>query len=186
MKIIIRYWEKCDFKSRKRTAECTFNRQDGQKESVEDAQRTALAACSFMKTYIVLHHFFTLSSLYSNKPSPEEEAAPGFGSHSPVYKVSSSYGSDISFPQLKPSEPAACLEKLKYSSRMTQKISSCIWGCILSVPGARASARIYSDCSRSSGARTNTDFFIIDSAPLFFIIEISWCGIFPEFTRWSK
>lgn len=47
-------------------------------------------------------------SLYSNKPSPEEEAAPGFGSHSPVYKVSSSYGSDISCSQLCTSEHVVC------------------------------------------------------------------------------
>lgn len=99
-----------DHKSRW-TAECTFNRQDGQKESVEDTQvppKLGLAACSFMKTYIVLHHFFTSASLYSNKPPPEEEAAPGFGSHSPVYKVSSSYGSDISCSQLCTSEHVVC------------------------------------------------------------------------------
>lgn len=80
-------------------------------------------------------------------------------------RVSPSYSSQISFSQLNSSEqvvcllldvPAARLEKLKYSSRPTQKTSSCIWGCILSVPAARASCRFHSVCCRSSGAGTNT------------------------------
>ena len=42
----------CDFRSRQRTAECTFNSQDEQQESVEEL---GLAARSIMKTYILLY-----------------------------------------------------------------------------------------------------------------------------------